>query len=686
MIKAIILKGAKALNGVKLLKIACIVDEFTEYCLEKECQLINLDIYIWKQQLEELKPDFLFVESAWRGYQNQWNKKVSSFSMELANVIYYCKQNQIPTVFWNKEDPVHFDTFFTTALQFDVVFTTDMDSIPLYKLLLHHDNVGLFPFAASPKVFHPLEVYERENAICFAGSYYRKRIKRSETFEAIYDTCNKYMNFYIYDRNSHPDDINYTYPEKYKDSILGSLPVDQIDLAYKKYRFGLTMNTVQDSSTMEARRVFELMASNTITVSNECNAITNMLGNLSVIYRGEDTSHEIAKLIKDEEYYNKLRLLALRTVLIKHTYENRLFYMASKVLKKKIEIVEKQVLVFSVVSSQEEANLVLKAYQRQSYKSKKLILVVKCDDIVIKDIESISLNSNMGVVELGFSDYYTYFSPTHYYGTNYLMDCILAERYSDANIIGKGSYFANFDKQIQYYSDNQNYTYGHEIILDRCIMHYDVAKDISIDSVILVNKATVSLDCLYIDQYNFCENHTQETCDMVEDLSMNTGYEMDDLYKISERLLPSMASYQEKLTGTMIFDEVKHKAKYVSLEVDDIDRLIVIPDDIIEGQLYLYSKTIYEVSEYARADKISICFRCQFVGVIKLLVVFIDEKNEVIKRVVVLPESYRTITIPQGSAQFTLCFAIKGQSKVAIQEIYLNPMIRENIKIEDFIF
>lgn len=673
------------MNDVNTLKIACIVDDFTEYCLAKECLIINLDIRTWKQQIEELKPDFLFVESAWRGYQNQWNKKVSSFSLDLANVIYYCKQNHIPTVFWNKEDPVHFDTFFTTALQFDVVFTTDMDSIPLYKLLLHHDKVGLFPFAASPKAFHPIEVYDRENAICFAGSYYRKRIKRSETFEAIYNTCNKHMKFYIYDRNSHPDDINYTYPDKYKDSILGSLPVDQIDIAYKKYRFGLTMNTVQDSSTMEARRVFELMASNTITVSNECNAITNMLGDLSVIYSGEDTSYKIEKLLNDEEYYNKLRLLALRTVLIKHTYENRLLYIAQKVLEKKIETVGKQVLVFSIVVSQEEANLVFKAYQRQSYQDKKLILIVKNDSIINPDIESVTLYSGMKFTDLGFSDYYAYFSPINYYGSNYLLDCISAEKYSDAKIIGKGSYYTYCDNQYQYCSKSPIYTLGNKIISDRCIMHFDVAKDITIDPASLIRLTTVSTNCLYIDQYNFCENYTQEMCDKVDDLSMNTGYSMEELYKISERLLPSMASYQKKMTGNMIFDEVKNRAKYVSLAVDEMDRLIVIPDDIIQGQLYLYSDSNYDVSEYAVANKISICFRCQFSGVIKLLVIFLDERNEVIKRVVVLPNSYRKINIPQGSKQFTLCFVIKGQSKVKIQEVYLNPMIQESIKIEDFV-
>lgn len=674
------------MNGVNTLKIACIVDDFTEYCLAKECQLINLDIHTWQQQLEELKPDFLFVESAWRGYQNQWNKKVSSFSIELASVIHYCKQNHIPTVFWNKEDPVHFDTFFTTALQFDVVFTTDMDSIPLYKLLLHHDNVGLFPFAASPKVFHPIEVYDRENAICFAGSYYRKRIKRSETFDAIYNICKKYMDFYIYDRNAHPGDVNYAYPDKYKDSILGSLPVDQIDIAYKKYRFGLTMNTVQDSSTMEARRVFELMASNTITVSNECNAITNMLGDLCVVYQGDDSSHKIAKLLNDEEYYNKLRLLALRTVLLEHTYENRLLYVAQKVLKKKIVREEKQVLVYSIVSSQEEADLVLKSFQRQSYHSKKLIFVVEDDSIINTDIERVHLYAGMKVNDLGFSDYYACFNPRNYYGINYLLDCTLAEEYSDAKIIGKGTNYKYCDNKFLVCSNYPVYTLGTEMIPDRCIMHSDIAKDISIDSASLIGSTTVAMNCLYIDQYNFCENYTEETCDTVDDLSMNTGYGMEELYKISERLLPSMASYQKKITGNMVFDEVKNKAKYVSLVVNDMDELIAIPDDIVQGQVYLYSNAIYNVSEYTRSNKISICFCCQFSGVVKLLVVFIDESNEVIKRIVVLPNSYQKITIPQGSKQFTLCFVIKGHSKVKIQEIYLNPMIQESIKIEDFVF
>ncbi|BDZ42873.1 hypothetical protein GCM10025865_21720 [Paraoerskovia sediminicola] len=51
-------------------------------------------------------------------------------STELRGITRWCRENDVPTVFWNKEDPVHFDLFVATAALFDVVFTTDVDSIP----------------------------------------------------------------------------------------------------------------------------------------------------------------------------------------------------------------------------------------------------------------------------------------------------------------------------------------------------------------------------------------------------------------------------------------------------------------------------------------------------------------------------------------------------------------------------
>ena len=65
----------------------------------------------------------------------------------LQALVQHCRDAGVPTVFWNKEDPPHFEDFLDTARLFDHVFTTDAECVPAYRERLGHDRVGVLPFA-----------------------------------------------------------------------------------------------------------------------------------------------------------------------------------------------------------------------------------------------------------------------------------------------------------------------------------------------------------------------------------------------------------------------------------------------------------------------------------------------------------------------------------------------------------
>ncbi|MCG2953024.1 glycosyl hydrolase family 1, partial [Escherichia coli] len=76
------------------------------------------------------------------GYRNSWQGKIASYenkpdnNNELKKIVEYCKRKKIKTVFWNKEDPFHFERFSDSASFFDIIYTTDADSINRYDSLL----------------------------------------------------------------------------------------------------------------------------------------------------------------------------------------------------------------------------------------------------------------------------------------------------------------------------------------------------------------------------------------------------------------------------------------------------------------------------------------------------------------------------------------------------------------------
>ena len=84
----------------------------------------------WREQVAEAPLDLLFVESAWHGNGDAWQYALTGTSAPrpaLVELVAWCRENGMPTVFWNKEDPVHYADFLDTAKLFDHVCTTDSE-------------------------------------------------------------------------------------------------------------------------------------------------------------------------------------------------------------------------------------------------------------------------------------------------------------------------------------------------------------------------------------------------------------------------------------------------------------------------------------------------------------------------------------------------------------------------------
>ena len=135
----------------------------------------------------------------------------------------------------------------------------------------------MLPFAFQPKLHNPVEEFERINGVCFAGAYYKKYTERNKNFNDILSAIVPELKVDIYDRNFFDDNPNYKFPEEFNSYIIGTLAYDEINLAYKGYDIALNLNTIKNSQTMFARRVFELLASNTTVFSNYSQGIELML-------------------------------------------------------------------------------------------------------------------------------------------------------------------------------------------------------------------------------------------------------------------------------------------------------------------------------------------------------------------------------------------------------------------------
>lgn len=157
----------------RTLRVGIIADPFTLASFRYEWEQVPLTPSGWQRQLDGL--DLVLVESAWAGNDKAWQYHLTGPTAPRPAVIELaagCRERGIPTVFWNKEDPTHFEDFLDTARLFDHVFTTDAECVPAYRERLGHDRVGVLPFAVPDRVTNPVRASREHQPldVAFAGT------------------------------------------------------------------------------------------------------------------------------------------------------------------------------------------------------------------------------------------------------------------------------------------------------------------------------------------------------------------------------------------------------------------------------------------------------------------------------------------------------------------------------------
>jgi spore maturation protein CgeB len=433
------------------------------FCYDKNVQLIHFGPDNWQEVMSSSSPQILFLESAWKGNFGTWQYKIAAYEKQdktpLLRLIEWCKTNNIPTVFWNKEDPVHYDKFIETVKWCDYIFTTDSNMIERYRRDVNHDHVYVLPFSAEPEIHNPIRIADkRVNKICFAGSFYANRHpERLRDLENALDIAAKY-GIDIFDRNytaNSKGSPDLCFPERFGHLVKGKLEYDEMDKAYKGYRVMLNVNSVKNSPTMFSRRVFEALACGTPIVSTYSMGIEKWF---KPIVANSDDSNKLAssidKLMNDEEYYRSVSLAGIREIHLNHTYKHRLAYIFSQ-LGLELPVSEPRIAVVSTVNSVDQFQTVVEAFHNQLWKYKTLYVFLQKFDGYI-DILNDCNNQDMRAYVLSYmneysriddivlEEYVAVFDPNDHYGHNFLLDLAIAAKYSNADIVGKKEMF-NYD-------------------------------------------------------------------------------------------------------------------------------------------------------------------------------------------------------------------------------------------------
>lgn len=459
-----------------------ILDDFSRAAFAPEWDQVVLTRN-WETQLDD-GLDLLFVESAWNGNSGQWKYQLTGTSgvkEDFTQLLAACNQRKIPTVFWNKEDPPHFEDFIEAAALFDYVFTSDINMVPAYRERLGHPRVWPLSFAAQPSIHNPVRAAgpREEDGVAFAGMYFahkfpERRAQMEWLLPAAGQAAEKTQErFAIFSRQLGNDD-RYQFPPPLNSAVVGSLPYDEMLAAYKDFKVFLNVNSVVDSPSMCARRIFELTASGTAVVSSPSQATAAFFPSDEVFQPADSTAayHTVRALLRSQELRDRAVHVAARRVWGAHTYAHRIAEVVSHIglpgspgLGEGAGSVPGQGSVSVLASTNRPHQLAhLFAQVGQQTVAPELVLVshgfspkpseldglceehgidnlVHIDaghDLTLGECLNLSIDAASGTIVAKFDD-------DDLYGAHYLEDARHALMYSGAQLVGKNAHYMHIE-------------------------------------------------------------------------------------------------------------------------------------------------------------------------------------------------------------------------------------------------
>lgn len=286
-------------------KLYLISDDLTHQSLSLENISIKEDWFFLRRK----KQPIIFVESAWQGYKNRWKYQIASYpdypertNEKLVRLVEKAKKKGIPTVFWNKEDSVHFDRFIDSAKHFDHIFTVDQNAVARYcEIVPETTTVDVAMFPVQPRIHNFQGFNFKKLAANFVGSFnHQEHHLRQERQKMLFSAALKAdFPVAVFDRHSDKKSPSYHFPQaEYNLNIKPAVSYRETADIYRRYLVSLNVNTIEDSPTMCSRRVNEILACGGILVSTPSLALETHYREFCHIVHSEDEATELFERLK----------------------------------------------------------------------------------------------------------------------------------------------------------------------------------------------------------------------------------------------------------------------------------------------------------------------------------------------------------------------------------------------------
>jgi len=404
------------------INIAIVTDSLAYNYFNNSANLFYVGPNNYKEVINNNNIDLFMFITCWQGMNNEdWrgmsgNKDIRN---QLIEIFRYCRSKNIPSIYWSKEDPVHYDKYHELSRYADYIFTTAVECIPDYILYTGNNNVFPLQYGINPYIHNPIgfrvnneKNFKTNNQILFAGSWYTKHKKRAVDEEKLFDGVIKSnKELIIIDRNYFNPSKTVTFPKKYLQFTYPSMTYTKLQNFQKLFNWIINLNTVKNSETMCAARVFELQAQGMAILSNPALIIDRNFPNIFTAKTKDDVIR-ILEETSEKEIHEK-QLTGIRNVYDNTVFE-RLYDILYKIGLKDEPIQNKKVFVLCNKITED----IISMFSKQTYKNKQLLTKTQASHIEL-------------------NGFIVFFSEKYNYGIHYLQDMINGFKYTDSAFITK---------------------------------------------------------------------------------------------------------------------------------------------------------------------------------------------------------------------------------------------------------
>ena len=404
-------------------KIGIICDQFYWDSIYSAANFVYIRPECWQEDIKGI--DYLLMVSAWHGLRDGTDWQGLPYEGTKRRLLAYenidcCKRRNVPTIFYSKEDPPSYKEFLGIAKRCDYVFTSAEECVNSYKTDCNHSRVWPLRFCINPEYHNPVGMRhsKQPNGVIFSGSWMTKFPDRCKDLAVMFDgVLSAGREMRIIDRCYQlRSDERYRYPEKYLKTLSPAIEHKNLQKVHKLYDWAVNINTVKDSRTMFANRVFELQASGNLLLSNYSVGVSNLFPTVFMPYDSNEVGRILNSFTPDEVYERQIS--GVRRVMTGETCYDRLAEMLS-CAGMNISVQSRHVLVVA----DKITDKIRMMFESQSYRDKELVAASEVTEQVYEG-----------------ADIVAFFHEDYDYGVFYLEDLINGFKYTDSDYITKDAF------------------------------------------------------------------------------------------------------------------------------------------------------------------------------------------------------------------------------------------------------